>query len=155
MKRSGRRWGTGWLHSVSLLSVLVLSIGLGLDESPGQTSTGSSGRMSGPWFFPRFVTAVGASASAATEAALLRTGIRAGTNQDVLATAQLLESFAAENPTSVWAPSLQANLGSFYFKEGCYTKALDQLQQAWDATKDLQAGPGKDVADFALVEWTQ
>jgi RHS repeat-associated protein len=81
--------------------------------------------------------------------------LQAGAGRDLLDVAQLLESFAEENPSSPWTPSLRANLGWYYFEEGSYTKALDQMERAWMATKDHKIGPGKRIADYALAHWTR
>jgi hypothetical protein len=50
---------------------------------------------------------------------------------------------------------LRANLGRHYCVEGHWTKALEQWERAWDATRQYQTGAGKRIADYTLAYWTR
>jgi hypothetical protein len=66
-----------------------------------------------------------------------------------------LEQFIADHPDSPWVPSLRANLGRYYYEHGLYTRALQHWQAAWNATRDAETGPAKDIADFTFAYWTR
>ncbi len=66
-----------------------------------------------------------------------------------------LESFVTNYPTSSWVPSVRANLARYYYDHGRYTRALTHWENVWNATRYLQSGPGKEVADFTFAYWTK
>ncbi len=66
-----------------------------------------------------------------------------------------LEVFRNTYTNSPWAPSLDAVLGRHYFEMGRYTLALEHWELAWEATKNFPTGNGKQVADYALANWTR
>ncbi len=66
-----------------------------------------------------------------------------------------LEEFAAQLTNSPWTPTIHAHLGHFYRSRGQITKSLDHWQAAWETTRMVEAGSGKQVADFALANWTR
>src|ERR1035437_8198282 len=65
-----------------------------------------------------------------------------------------IEAFIADNPNSLWTPSLRSHLAKQYAENGRYTRALAHWEEAWEATKNM-SGPGKQVADFTLAHWTR
>ena len=111
--------------------------------------------MRGGLLFEHSLEAVAASPTAAQEASVLRAAISSTRLENVPEVAEALEAFAAENPASVWTPSLRANLGRYYCTEGHWTKALEQWERTWNETKQYQTGTGKRVADFTLAYWTR
>jgi RHS repeat-associated protein len=50
-----------------------------------------------------------------------------------------LERFLENNPRSPWAPGLQAQLGSEYYRVGRYSRAIDAWNRAWTA-QDAETG---------------
>jgi hypothetical protein len=130
----------------------LVGLGSGLWGSP--ESTQHAGSIASPWFFEHPLQAVGDSPLASQEAAALALAIQSTAGQELHETASLLEAFTQENPSSVWTPSLRANLGRYYWREGAYTKALAHLEAAWEAAKST-GSQGKPVADYALANWTR
>ena len=134
----------------AMLSVIIAST-QGLAQTAGQRRLA----MRGGLLFEHSLEAVAASPTAAQEASVLRAAISSTRLENVPEVAEALEAFAAENPTSVWTPSLRANLGRYYCTEGHWTKALEQWERAWNDSKQYQTGTGKRVADFTLAYWTR
>lgn len=52
-----------------------------------------------------------------------------------------LERFIKQNPNSPWVPSLRANLASYYYSKGSYSKALNHWERAWEVVKDFKNDP--------------
>jgi RHS repeat-associated protein len=63
------------------------------------------------------------------------------------------EKFLSEFPSSAWRPSLLANLGRAYLRDGRPVKALQAWDAAWQATKNDTAPLNRAVADMALGDW--
>ena len=123
----------------------------GLAQAPGQAIPA----IRGGCFFEHPVEAIAESPTAAQEAIALRAAVNGANLSNIPEVEEVLEAFIAENPSSVWTPSLRANLGRHYCTEGYWTKALEQSEHAWDDTKQDKTGPGKRVGDYALVSWTR
>jgi RHS repeat-associated protein len=66
-----------------------------------------------------------------------------------------LTSFLDSYPTSVWRPSLLANLGSLYRRSGAFSRALDAFDQSWRLTKDSAEPSAQAVADYAISSWLE
>ncbi|MEI6785619.1 MAG: hypothetical protein WCQ21_32425, partial [Verrucomicrobiota bacterium] len=130
---------------------MIIASTQGLAQTPGQRPLA----MRGGLLFEHPLEAIAESAAAAQEASVLRVAVNSASRDNVLDVAEALEAFAAENPTSAWTPSLRANLGGYYCTEGYWTKALEQWERAWDATKHYPSGTGKRLADFTLAYWTR
>ena len=62
-----------------------------------------------------------------------------------------LESFVATHANSPWTPSLQANLGRYYFEHARYSDAIHNWETAWAATRAATDGAAKQVADSTFV----
>lgn len=134
----------------SSCSILVLLLWL-----PASAWAQSAARLRGPWFFDRPPEPVLETSEGLREAALLQRGITALRERKAEESVDLLEAFIAEHPSSVWVPSLRANLGRHYGEQGAYTRALQHWESAWEATKGYADGPGKRVADYVLAKWTR
>lgn len=64
-----------------------------------------------------------------------------------------IEAFINTHPNSPWTPSLEAHMGVFYRENGYFTLALNDWQAAWNSTHMMTDFKGREVADFALVNW--
>jgi RHS repeat-associated protein len=64
-----------------------------------------------------------------------------------------LERFLSEHPSSPWSASLRANLGSVYYANGWFSKALSRWEAAWNATKESTDPSARLVADYAVGEY--
>ena len=78
-------------------------------------------------------------------------GVGQNTNTDQCL--EKVESFLQGNPNSAWTPSLHAQLAKYYFDTVRFTLALSHFEAAWQATKSSTDQNGRQVADFALVNW--
>jgi len=134
----------------AILSVMTAST-QGLAQTPGQKLPPIRGGL----IFDHPLEAVAESPTAAQEAGVLSVATASASVANLDAVIDALEAFVTENPTSVWTPSLQANLGRYHCTEGRWTKALEHWGQAWDATKQYNGGAGKRVADYTLAFWTR
>lgn len=143
------------LLATSLVVLLLLSGGVTRGQAPTAANGTTGLRLPAPLSFHRSLVSVGESATALQEGVVLKTALETTKELDPFTAADLFEAFVAENPQSVWTPSLHACLGEFWFQEGAYTSALDHWSRAWDLTKGLSPGPGKEVADYALAHWTR
>ncbi|MFA5508997.1 MAG: hypothetical protein WC423_26475, partial [Vulcanimicrobiota bacterium] len=65
----------------------------------------------------------------------------------------LLEEFLLEYPNDPWAPSVRLNLGLYYHRTNRFTRALNNLDGAWEALKDQKEQRLKALADHALGEY--
>lgn len=142
---------TGWQR---LVGAVLLSFALGSTQGLAQPLGVYLPVIKGP-IVERPIEAVGLSPTAAQEGGLLQTAVQAANQSNMADVEQALEAFVTENPSSVWTPSLQANLGRHYCTEGHWTKSLEEWEQAWDATKNYERGAGKRVADYTLAHWTR
>jgi RHS repeat-associated protein len=89
------------------------------------------------------------SAENAALAAAIVTYLRSGQSDAI---APFL-SFLAVYRTTVWRPSLLANLGAVYRRGGYYSRALRTWEDVWQATRSRQEPNAKTIADFAIGEW--
>jgi hypothetical protein len=135
---------------VAILGVILIST-QGVGQTPGnRLPTIRGGRV-----FERSLEAVGESPAGAQEASLLRVAISSANRNNLEQVVAALEAFTAENPTSIWTPSLRASLGRHHCVAGARTKALAQWERAWEDTRQYTTGAGKRVADYTLVYWTR
>jgi hypothetical protein len=68
----------------------------------------------GPWFFERSLEPVLETTAGLQDAALLKRGFDAVAQLSAQEGEELIEQFIVEHPSSVWTPSLRANLGRYY-----------------------------------------
>jgi RHS repeat-associated protein len=66
-----------------------------------------------------------------------------------------LTSFLTSYPTSVWRPSLLANLGTLYRQSGAFSRAMDAFDESWRLTRDSSEPSGQAVADLAISSWLE
>ena len=144
-----RAIGRHWLPVALILPLLCLSNVCGRSLLDGPT------KLAPPRFFRQPLQAVGPGFTAADEAVMLSLGIQSLSGPDPMPLADFLDDFIAENPDSVWTPSLRINLGRFYYDEGAYTKALTHWELAWEQNRLEPTGQRKRVADYALAHWTR
>ena len=64
-----------------------------------------------------------------------------------------LEEFVRTRPNSPYAASVYNVLGSFYDGSGRFSRAAENWEKAWNQTSFYTEGPGKVIADTALVNW--
>jgi RHS repeat-associated protein len=62
-----------------------------------------------------------------------------------------LDQFVSSFPHAAWTPSLQVHLGDYHHRKGRFSRALEYWEAAWNATKRMESGRGKGVADEALA----
>jgi RHS repeat-associated protein len=62
------------------------------------------------------------------------------------------EDLLTTHSTSVWRPSLLANLGTFYKRHGYFTRAEERLVEAWEIARHATDQNGRAVAEQALVD---
>ena len=134
----------------AMLSVIIAST-----RSLAQTPAQRPAIIRGGLLFEHPLEAVAVSPAAAQEAGVLRAALSSANRDNAMEVAEALEAFVAENPSSVWTPSLRANLGRYYCTEGHWSKALVHWERAWDDTKRYQTGAGKRVGDHTLASWTR
>jgi RHS repeat-associated protein len=68
----------------------------------------------------------------------------------------VVEEFLESHPASVWRPSLLANLGVVYRRQGYFTRAMGAWEEAWHLSKGATDPAQRVVADVAignLLEW--
>ncbi|MFA7480371.1 MAG: hypothetical protein WC314_07690, partial [Vulcanimicrobiota bacterium] len=65
----------------------------------------------------------------------------------------LLEDFLEANPGDPWGPSVRLSLGVYYHQGGRFTRALRQLEHAWEDLKSTEDPRLKPLADQALGEY--
>jgi hypothetical protein len=149
---SGRRVfpGRRQFFWAAILSAITASTP-GLAQTPGQRLPAIRGGL----LFEQPLEAVAQSPTAAQEASLLQVAIASASAANADEVVEALEAYVAENPSSVWTPSLRARLGRHYCSEGYWTKALEHWERAWGDTKQYPTGPGKQVADYTLAFWTR
>lgn len=71
---------------------------------------------------------------------------------DITVRTRRLEAFLGAHPTSAWKLSLLTNLGSAYYREGHFTKAITSWQQAWRTGRTFQEPQAKAQTDRAVGE---
>jgi RHS repeat-associated protein len=96
---------------------------------------------------------VGATPPGAEESRELWETFGVGSDKKIADTIDGLTAFMEAHPHSPWIPSLNGNLGNYYRERGYFSLALEHWQAAWDATKDMTDLKGRQVADYALVNW--
>ncbi|HEX7860797.1 MAG TPA: hypothetical protein VF773_10750 [Verrucomicrobiae bacterium] len=72
-------------------------------------------------------------------------------NEVLNATIDELEAYIERNSLSAWVPSLRVELGVKYRGRGQITRALSHWEGAWNATRHIEDGVGKLIADQSLI----
>ena len=134
----------------AILSVITVST-QGLAQTAGQQLPAIRGGL----LFEHPLEAVANNPAAAQEAGVLGVAVASASVANLDAVVDALEAFVEENPSSVWTPSLRANLGRYHCTEGRWTKALEYWERAWDDTRQYDRGAGKRVGDYTLACWTR
>lgn len=106
-------------------------------------------------YFSEPFLCVGTNAPSQTENVALLEALSQARQKEQDSKMQPFEDFIAQYPNSPWAPSILANLGEHYQKQGYYTRALGYWEAVWKATRDYDSGPGKRVADYCLINWCE
>ena len=89
------------------------------------------------------------------EDALLKKSLLAMRDTNPSRGATDVEAFISAHPNSAWVPSLEANLGRYYFEHGLYGPAGQHWANAWQATHTAKDGSAKKIADFTFTYWTK
>ncbi|MEX1115129.1 MAG: RHS repeat-associated core domain-containing protein [Akkermansiaceae bacterium] len=71
----------------------------------------------------------------------------------ILARLTQAEEYLASHPASPWNPTLRLNLGLIYYRQGFFSRALDQFQAAWLGLENQSHPRAKTLADRALGEY--
>lgn len=79
----------------------------------------------------------------------LLTAISAYEAQDKRQNLAALEAFARQSPASAWTPSLWVGLGRAYYDQGRYSRALENYEQAFRLTKDVEADGAAHIHSLA------
>jgi RHS repeat-associated protein len=105
--------------------------------------------------FYRPLVQVGCNPATQAENQLLHSELEKIKKRGLAPSVPALEQFVSTYPNSPWTPCLCANLGRHYQERALYSKAIQQWETAWAATRNATNGPAKQLADFTLAHWTK
>lgn len=66
----------------------------------------------------------------------------------------VLENFATTNPKSAWTPSINLNLGFYYYNTGYFSKAITAWEAAWNGSRKLKSPEAVAIANAAVAEYS-
>ena len=147
--------GLGVRHSVSHLPLVArfmagvcLATASAGDVSLANRTPNLAAQISGASVMYQPLLWVGAAPPTEAESAALWEEVAGMKREGVEVRLPALEQFVATYPDSPWTPSLRANLGRYYQEHARFRRALDHWEAAWKATRDMNEGTGKQVADY-------
>ena len=149
-------------HSVSHLPLLAgclagicLATASAGDVSLANTTPNLAAQISSASVLYQPLLWVGTAPPTEPESAALWEEVAGMKREGVAARLPALEQFVAAYPDSPWTPSLRANLGRYYQEHARFRRALDHWEAAWKATRDMNEGTGKQVADYTFAYYTR
>lgn len=140
-------WRPQFLTGISLIAFGCLSLNASAVASDSHAVAEQVAKRD---VFSHFLRAVGNESPPAAESLELLSVLESA-DRDVQFSR--LTDFVQRYPGSSWTPSVQAVLGLRCRDTGRQTAALDYWTKSWQATRQSQSGPGKEVADTALANW--
>lgn len=137
-----------WEAAFGLLAILAW---VGTASAQANQAEDYVGKITRGRHFETPIVWVGQTPPGQQESKALWQALDVGQSKDFSQMVVNLEAFVEKHTNSPWSPSIHADLGQYYLREGYLSLALSHWRLGWEATKNLADSQGRQVADSCLV----